>query len=220
MTSSGTICSFSKPSAQMPMMKPSRLKVTAVSTRNASIQTGCAIRSGTNSAGRRQDDQPEDDRLGRGRADIAEHDLEERDRRRQELVDRSDEARKVDAERGVGDALRQQHQHDQARHDEGAVADALDLGDARADRRAEDHEIQRRREHRRDDALHQRAPGARHLEHVDRADRPEVHCPCLTRPTKMSSSELCVVCRSRNRMPARLRSLSSAVMPVRSPCVS
>jgi hypothetical protein len=34
----------------MPMMKPNRLKVTAVSTRKNSIQKGCAILSGTNSA--------------------------------------------------------------------------------------------------------------------------------------------------------------------------
>ena len=43
------ICSFSKPSAQMPMMKPNRLKLAAVKNRNASIQSGCSIRSGTNS---------------------------------------------------------------------------------------------------------------------------------------------------------------------------
>ena len=34
----------------MPMMKPSRLKVTAVSTRNITIHSGCSIRIGTNSA--------------------------------------------------------------------------------------------------------------------------------------------------------------------------
>ena len=45
----GTICSFSKPSAQMPMMKPNRLKVTAVSTRKAAIHSGWAISKGTNS---------------------------------------------------------------------------------------------------------------------------------------------------------------------------
>ena len=48
--SSGTICSFSKPSAQMPMMKPSRLKVTAVSTRKPAIHNGWAISRGTKSA--------------------------------------------------------------------------------------------------------------------------------------------------------------------------
>ena len=37
-----------------------------------------------------------------------------------------------------------------------------------------------------------RAPGARHLEPVDRPDRAEVHASFLTRSTKMSSSELCV----------------------------
>jgi hypothetical protein len=33
----------------MPMMKPSRLKVTAVSTRKTSMRNGCSIRKGTNS---------------------------------------------------------------------------------------------------------------------------------------------------------------------------
>src|SRR5262249_61848023 len=103
---------------------------------------------------------------------------------------------------------------------ERAVADAFDFVDARADGGAEHHEIERGRDHRRHDALHQRAPSARHLEHVDRLNRPEVHRRSLTRLTKMSSSELCVVCRSLKRMPETLRSLSSAVMPVRSPWVS
>jgi len=57
-------------------------------------------------AGGCEDDQAEDDRLGRGRADIADDDLEIGYRRRQQFVDRADEFRKVDAERGVGDALR------------------------------------------------------------------------------------------------------------------
>ena len=77
--------------------------------------------------GGREDDQAEDDRLGGGGADIAEHDLEIGDRRRQQLIDGADEFRKVDAERGVGDALGQHRQHHQSRHDEGAVADAFDL---------------------------------------------------------------------------------------------
>ena len=76
MISSGMTCSFSKPSAQMPMMKPNRLKVTAVSTRNASIQTGCVDVERHEQAGGGQDDQAEDDRLGGGRADVADHDLE------------------------------------------------------------------------------------------------------------------------------------------------
>ncbi|CUI90104.1 Uncharacterised protein [Achromobacter sp. 2789STDY5608633] len=45
---SGMICSFSKPSAQTPMMKPNRLKVMAVSSRKPSIANGCAISNGTN----------------------------------------------------------------------------------------------------------------------------------------------------------------------------
>ena len=34
----------------MPMMKPNRLNVTAVSTRKRNIHTGCSMRIGTNSA--------------------------------------------------------------------------------------------------------------------------------------------------------------------------
>ena len=90
---------------------------------------------------------------------------------------------------------------------------------ARADRRAEHDEVERRRDHRRDDALQQRAHGARHLELVDRANGVEIHCWC-TRLTKISSSELWVVLRSLKRTPASVRSFSSAVMPVRSPLVS
>ena len=58
-------------------------------------------------------------------------------------------------------------------HDERAVAHPVDLGDARADRGAEHHEIERGRDHRRHDALQQRAPGAGHFEAVDRADGAE-----------------------------------------------
>ena len=47
--SAGTICSFSQPSAQTPMMKPNRLKVSAVSSRNATIHSGCWISKSTNS---------------------------------------------------------------------------------------------------------------------------------------------------------------------------
>ena len=170
--------------------------------------------------GRRQDDQAENDRLGRRRADRAEHDLERRHRRRKNFVYRADEAGKVDAERGVDDALGQQHQHHQPRHDERAVGDAFDLTDARADSSAEHNEIERGGNHRRDDALQQGAPGARHLVSIDRADGIKVHGLSLTRPTKMSSSDVSVVCRSLNLIPARLRSSSNAVMSVRSPWVS
>ena len=67
-------------------------------------------------------------------------------------------------------------------------------------------------EHRRDDALHQRAPRARHLEAEDGLDGVEVHGASVLplrrwTPTdgltKMSSSELCAVCRSLKSMPAR-----------------
>jgi hypothetical protein len=44
---SGTTWSFVKSSAQSPMMKPNKLKVTAVSTRKPTIHTGCSISYGT-----------------------------------------------------------------------------------------------------------------------------------------------------------------------------
>ncbi|MNE98028.1 hypothetical protein D3C80_1964810 [compost metagenome] len=46
----GTNCSCSKFCAQTPMMKPNRAKVVEISTRKASIQNGCRMCSGTNSA--------------------------------------------------------------------------------------------------------------------------------------------------------------------------
>jgi len=39
----GTSCSCSKLLAQRPIMKPKRLKVSAVSTRKAIIHSGCRI---------------------------------------------------------------------------------------------------------------------------------------------------------------------------------
>src|SRR6185312_10779531 len=75
---------------------------------------------------RGEDDQAERHGFGRRRAHVAGHDLKCRYRRREDLVDRAHELREIDAERGVRDALRQQRQHDQARHDEGAVADPVD----------------------------------------------------------------------------------------------
>jgi hypothetical protein len=76
MISAGTICSFWKLSAQTPMMKPNRLKVTAVSTRNSSITNGWAISNGTKSRAVARISRPEADRLGRRRPDIADHRLE------------------------------------------------------------------------------------------------------------------------------------------------
>ena len=78
--------------------------------------------------------------------------------------------------------------------------------DARADSRAEDDEVEGRRNDRRDDALQQRAESPRHLEDVNRAYRVKVHAHSLTRSTNISSSELCLVWRSSNVTPASSRS--------------
>src|SRR5690606_15084463 len=126
----------------------------------------------------------------------------------------------IDAEGGIGDAVLQKRQHHQARDDEGAVGHAADFLDARADRGAEDDEIKRGRENRRDHALQKRTPHARHLEEIDCLHGLEIHCLSLTRLTKMSSSELCRVCRSFTVMPDLLRSARSEVMPVRAACES
>src|SRR5262249_35988099 len=82
------------------------------------------------------------------------------------------------------------------------------------DRGAEHDKVKSGRQHRRGDALHQCAERARHLETVDRPDRVHVHARLLTRPTKMSSSELSAECRSLISMPSSLRRLRSPGMPV------
>jgi hypothetical protein len=96
--------------------------------------------------------------------DIADQDLHIGDRRGEDLVDRAHEFREVDAEGGIGHALREQHQHDQSRHDEGAVGHAVDLLDALADRGTEDDEVERGGEDGRDHALEHGAAPARHFE--------------------------------------------------------
>src|SRR5690606_32450752 len=107
-------------------------------------------------------------------------------------------------------------EHDQPRHDEGAVADPVDFRNARADGGAENDEIKRGRDHRRHHALQERAQGTRHLHLVDRPYRVTVHQSFLTRETKISSSELAWVSRSRKPMPAASRSRSSEATPGRS----
>src|ERR1044072_773699 len=167
-----------------------------------------------------KDDEAEHDRFGRRRADIADHRLERRDRRREQLVDGAGELGDEDAEAGVEDALGEQRQHDQAGHDEGAIGHAAGriLLDVAADRRAEHNEIERGGDHRRDQALPERAQRSRHFEAVDRpgAVEVEVHAASLrwTRLTKMSSSELCRVWRSLKPMPESLIARSSDGTPV------
>src|SRR5262249_38888816 len=115
-------------------------------------------------------------------------------------------------------------QHDQPRHDERAVGHALDARHARPDRGAEDDEIERGRDDRRDEALPQSAAEARHLELVDRGDRVRIHLrgspacwgDAWTRLTKMSWREVCFVCRSLTSMPGWESLCSNPGIPVRS----
>src|SRR5690606_22312926 len=113
-------------------------------------------------------------------------------------------------------------EHDQPGHDEGAVGDAVDLGHAAADGRAEDHEIEGGGDHRRDQRLPDGAQGAGHFEAVDgpHAIAVEGHAHAAapasrwTRLTKMSSSELWLVLRSLKAMPRSLSRRSSEGTPV------
>src|SRR5690606_33377883 len=94
-------------------------------------------------------------------------------------------------------------------------------------------EVERGGQDRRDDALEQRARGARHLEVVDGTNGRQAHCGIrlrtvagsdprspavtpgrLTRSTKMSSSELWLVCRSRMATPSRPSAPSSGPTPL------
>src|SRR5690606_24508713 len=81
-------------------------------------------------------------------------------------------------------------------------------------------EIQRSRDHRRGDTLHQGAPHARHLEAVDRADRVPVHAWALTRFTKISSSELCRVATSTYSRPLAATRASTSATPGCAPAAS
>src|SRR5215212_362135 len=167
-----------------------------------------------------QDDRPDHYGFGRRCSDVADDDLDVGNRRGEKLVDGACELGEEDAERRVGDALREQGQHDEAGHDERAVADPLHAGDARAYGRAEDHEVQRRGDDGRDDTLQQRAEGPGHLELVDGAYGVKIHLRSLTRSTKISSSELSFVCRSLNLTPAALRSARRSAMSIRPACES
>ena len=142
-TISGMICSFSNPSAQSPRMNPNRAKVTEISARKPSAQNGWTVRSETNSRAVRKMIEAQDHGFGRRRADKAEQNFEGRDRRREDFIDRAGEARQINAERGVRDAFGQYAEEDQARHDKGAIAHAVDRLHPRADRRAEDDEVKR-----------------------------------------------------------------------------
>ena len=93
---------------------------------------------------RRKNYKPKDDRLSGGSAHIACNNLHRRQRRRKLLVDCAGEPRKINSKGRVRDTLSQQIQHDEARHNEGAVRDAVNLGDAAANCGPKDHEVQRR----------------------------------------------------------------------------
>ena len=170
--------------------------------------------------GRPQNQQTEDNRFRGRRSHVSDEDLHVRDRRGKQFVDRPGELRHVDAERSIGDALVQKGQHRQPWDDEGAVADPTDLGHARTDRRSEHHEIERSGQHRRDDALHQRSPRARHLEQVDRSNGVKAHRSSCTRLTKISSSELWLDWRSLKSIPCSLSFRKRPAIPVRSCCAS
>src|SRR5690606_5105169 len=117
-------------------------------------------------------------------------------------------------------ALRKQGKHNQARYDKGAVADAPDFGNAVANGGAKNNEVQRSGYDGRNDALHQRAPGSGHFKAVNGAHCGQIHGALRTSFTKISSSELCLVCRSLKAMPASARSLNRPAMSFCSCCVS
>ena len=167
-----------------------------------------------------EDHQADEQRFDRCRADIADGDFDEIDRGGEDFIDRADEFREVDPEAGVGGGLRHHGEHHQTGDDECAVADAFDLINAAADGGAEHHEIERGRDHRRDEALDQRTKEARHLENENCADGLKVHAVSFTNPTKISSRELCLVCRSASLRPVSCIFARRVVMPVRSARVS
>ena len=81
----GTICICSKLFEAMPMMKPKRQKLVAISTRNAIIASGCWMCSGTKNDAVVRMIEAKHHRFRRGGADIGEHDLEMTRRARRAL---------------------------------------------------------------------------------------------------------------------------------------
>src|SRR3990167_4040087 len=143
-------------------------------------------RVGDEQARRRQYERSQYDGFRGGRAHVTDQDLYVGDRRRQHLVNCAREFRQVYAEGGVGDALAHDRQHDEAGAEHRPVPAPSDTPPPRPDSRPEHHEVKRGREYWRRDALHQRPPGARHLENIYRPYRVEVHRFSLTRLTKIS----------------------------------
>src|SRR5438270_600136 len=90
----------------------------------------------------------------------------------------------------VEDRLHEDREEGQARHDEGAVTHPFHRGHAASQSRPEDHEIERRRDHRSDQALPQSAAPTSHFEAIDGGDAVGVHAGSFlpwTNSTKMSS---------------------------------
>ena len=147
-------CNCSQPFAHSPKMNPNKLKVTAVVTRNAIHPKGMQNLDGNENRCRDENHQAEHDGF-RGRCtDVRQYDFGGRYGGGQDFVDRTHEFREVDAEGRIRHALGEKREHDEARHDERAVADAIHGGHARADGRTEYHEIQRGADDRRHQALH------------------------------------------------------------------
>ena len=105
-------------------------------------------------------------------------------------------------------------------HDEGAVLHPLDLLDARADGGAEDDEVERGRDHRRDEALQEGAEGPRHLAAVDRPDAAPVHARFPHQADEDVLERVLPGLHVLEHEPAAERSRSSEVMPVRCAAVS
>src|SRR5580658_6563323 len=169
---------------------------------------------------RQQDYEANQHGLGGGCADIAQQNFGCRDWGREQLVNGARPFGHEDTEGAVAHTLSQHRQHDQARYYEGAIRHAANLRHARPDGGTEHHEVKRSGEYRSADALHQSAEGARHLEAIDGLDGIPVHAAPRTSDTKISSSELWLVSRSRKVTPTSPSWRSSAVIRARPPSLS
>ena len=91
----------------------------------------------------KQDYGTQDQRFRRRCTDITDHYFEKGYRCRHDFVNATGKLGKEYAERRIGDALRQQGQHDQPRNDEHCIRYPFNLFDAGADGSTEHNEVKR-----------------------------------------------------------------------------
>ena len=115
-------------------------------------------------------EQPDEQRPGASRADEGGEDLEIAERRDEQIHHRPLQLHDEERGQGVEEAVVDDAEHDQARYQEAAVGDAVHLAQAAAQRIAENDEVERRGDERRQDRLSRDAQEPLHFLAIEGAD--------------------------------------------------